>query len=210
MSCRTVLDFHGFFGPIHAGGSLCSNGAPIHSRSLHTHPQSPCITIPPYWSHARRDRRGIAVGLRRRPPCASVALRQFTKNCKVRNPTSRKPHTAAHASQILTASDSHTGHVPIRFRGSPIQPPSSKNPDIGFDKTSVSGPTNQASAGLHKFPASPTWRGIACPDGASSHRDQRPASTNLRVRPASSNSPHRSGPASAPTSGGAAACYGLA
>ena len=49
----------------------------------------------------RRDRRGIAVGLRRRPPYASVALRQFTKNCKVRNPTSRKPHTAAHASQIL-------------------------------------------------------------------------------------------------------------
>ena len=34
-------------------------------------------------------------------------------------------------------SDPHTGHVPIRFHGSPIQSPSSKNPDIGFDKTSV-------------------------------------------------------------------------
>ena len=35
------------------------------------------------------------------PPYVSVALQQFTKNRKVRNPTSRRPYTAAHASQIL-------------------------------------------------------------------------------------------------------------
>ena len=49
-----------------------------------------------------------------RPPYASAALRQFTKNRKVRNPTPRRPHTAAHASQIpACASDPHTGNIPI-------------------------------------------------------------------------------------------------
>ena len=113
-------------------------------------------------------------------PYASAALRQFTKNRKVRNLTSRKPHTAAHASQILTASDSHTGHVPIRFRGSPIQPPSSKNPDIGFDKTSVSGPANQAPAGLHEFPAPTAGAVPHVQAGHHTRRDQRPVYSNAR------------------------------
>ena len=68
MPCRPVLDFHRFYGLIHAGGSTYSNSAPIHSRSFHTHTQSPRIPIPPYWPHARRDRREIAVSLHRRPP----------------------------------------------------------------------------------------------------------------------------------------------
>ena len=45
------------------------------------------------------------------------------------------------------APDSHTGHVPIRFHGSPIQPPGSKNPGIGFDETSDR---------LRKSPTNPT------------------------------------------------------
>ena len=69
------------------------------------------------------------------------------------------PHLAGHTLQPMPrrspcASDPHTGHVPTRFHGSPIQPPCSQNPDIGFGKTSVSGPANQASAGLHELPAS--------------------------------------------------------
>ena len=71
----------------------------ISAASIHIR-NPPRIPIPPHWPHARRDRRGIAVGLRRRPPYASVAFRQFTKNCKVRNPTSRRPYTVAHAPQI--------------------------------------------------------------------------------------------------------------
>ena len=72
----------------------------ILKRRPRTFPSPPCIPIPPYWPHARRDRRGIAVGPHRRPPYTLAALQQLTKNCKVRSPTSRRPYTAAHASQI--------------------------------------------------------------------------------------------------------------
>ena len=68
MPCRPVLDFHRFYSLTHAGGSTYSNSAPIHSRRFHTHTQSPRIPIPPYWPHVCRNRRGIAVGLHRRPP----------------------------------------------------------------------------------------------------------------------------------------------
>ena len=60
--------------------------------------------------------------------------------------------------------DPHTGRVPIRFRGFSIQPPSSKNPDIGFDGTSVS--------------CVACWRGTACPGRASN--PPRPAAGPLK------------------------------
>ena len=50
------------------------------------------------------------------------------------------------------ASDPHTGHVIIRFHGSPIQSPSSKNPDIGFDRTSGSSSTNPQPTLSSKHP----------------------------------------------------------
>ena len=62
--------------------------------------------------------------------------------------------------------------IPIRamfpyvFRGSPIQSPSSKNPDIGFDETSVSGSANQAPIRSPRIPCADCRRGAACPDGA--------------------------------------------
>ena len=62
--------------------------------------------------------------------------------------------------------------IPIRamfpyvFRGSPIQPPSSKNPDIGFDGTSVSGSANQAPIRFPQTPCVDCRRGAACPGGA--------------------------------------------
>ena len=70
------------------------------------------------------------------------------------------PHLASHTLQLMPrrspcASDPHTGHVSICFCGSPIPLPSSKKSDSNFNETSVSGPANQAPAGLHKFPASP-------------------------------------------------------
>ena len=65
IPCRPALDFHGFSGPIHADCSPYSNGAIIHSRSLHTHPQSPCICIPSMPAPRPPDRRGFAVGLHR-------------------------------------------------------------------------------------------------------------------------------------------------
>ena len=82
----------------------------------------------------------------------------------------QSPHLAGHTLQPMPrrspcASDPHTGHVPTRFHGSPMQPPSSKNPDIGFGETSVSGPANQAPVGLRKFPASTA----VSPPAASTH-----------------------------------------
>ena len=90
----------------------------------------------------------------------------------------QSPHLAGHTLQPMPrrsprASDPHTGHVPTRFHGSPMQPPSSKNPDIGFGETSVSGPANQAPAGLHKFPASTAG---AVPHAQAGHR---PAETSV-------------------------------
>ena len=49
---------------------------------------------------------------------------------------SRRPYAVAMLRRSPCASDPHTGHVPIRFRGLSIQPLSSKNPDIGFNETS--------------------------------------------------------------------------
>ena len=77
---------------------------------------------------------------------------------------------------------------PIRFRGSPIRSPSSKNPDIGFGKTSVSGPANQAPAGLHEFPAPTAGAVPHVRAGHQIRRDQRPVHSNLRIQPTHSNS----------------------
>ncbi len=87
------------------------------------------------------------------------------------------------------ASDPHTGHVPIRFRGFSIQPPSSKNPDIGFDGTSVS--------------CVACWRGTACPDRASN--PPRPAAGPLK-----STHPANLLKFTAPTRGAWASGYGIA
>ena len=109
IHCRPALDFHGFSGPIHADCSPYSNGAIIHSRSLHTHPQSPCIPIPPYWPHARRDRRGIAVGLHRRP------LVHISRPLAIhKKPQSPQAHVsqAIHRNPCLAAS--HTPRIPIQ------------------------------------------------------------------------------------------------
>ena len=81
--------------------------------------------------------------------------------------------------------------IPIRamfpyvFRGSHIQPPGSKNPGIGSNETSVSGPANQAFAGLHKFPASTAGAVLHVRAG------HRPAETSGRsTQTCASNRPH--------------------
>ena len=109
MPCRPVLDFHGFFGPIHADCSPYSNGAPIRSRNPHTHPQPPCIPIPPYWPHARRDQRGIAVGPHRRSPIRISRPPAIHK--KLQSPQSHISW-AIHCSPCLT--DPHAPRIPIR------------------------------------------------------------------------------------------------
>ena len=65
------------------------------------------------------------------------------------------PHVSTAPTIPYACADPHRfSWLTIHFHDSSIQPPSSTNPDIGFSKTSVSGPANQAPAGLHKFPAS--------------------------------------------------------
>ena len=87
---------------------------------------------------------------------------------------SRRPYTAAHVSQILMRLGSPYGPRSHTFPRFPIQPPSFKNPDIGFGKASVSGPANQAPAGLCEFPASTAG---AVPHVRTGHR---PAETSVR------------------------------
>ena len=93
-----------------------------------------------------------------------------------------------HASQISTRLGSPYGPCSHTFPRIPIQPSSSKNLDIGFDGTSVSGPANQAPAGLHEFPA-PTAGAVShVRAGHQIRRDQRPAYPDPRIQPAYSNS----------------------
>ena len=54
----------------------------------------------------------------------------------------------------------------IHFHGFHIQSPGSKNPDIGFDKTSVSGSANQAPIRSPRIPCVDCRLGAACPGGA--------------------------------------------
>ena len=62
--------------------------------------------------------------------CIIRCLHLYQKQQSPQTPSRRSPR----------ASDPHTGHVIIRFHSSPIQSPSSKNLDIGFDETSVRSP----------------------------------------------------------------------
>ena len=214
MPCRPVLDFHRFYVPIHADGSPYSNSAPIHSRSLHTHPQSPCIPIPPCWLHASRDRRGIAVGPHRRPPYASVALRQFTKNCKVRNPTSRRPYTVAHVSQIPMRLGSTYGPSPHTFYADPTYCPQA--PKIStlvsirpaFPAPQIpkqSGPTNSPTLGYTCTAMTGTAQYARA--RKPTRQDQRPAYADPRIQPTHTNSLRRRGGHGRRRRHGAAACH---
>ena len=115
-------------------------------------------------------------------PCIRVSPHPTSRLCPrfVSKATkSAGPHLAGHTLQFMPrrsprASDPHTGHVPARFHGSPIQPLSSKNPDISFGKASVSGSANQAPIRSPQTPCADCRRGAACPDGAPARRNQRP------------------------------------
>lgn len=64
------------------------------------------------------------------------------------------PHVSTAPTTLYACADPHRfSRLPICFHDSPIQSPSSKNPDIGLAETSVPGPANQAPAGLYEFPA---------------------------------------------------------
>ena len=172
--------------------------APPYIHTPHTHPQLPCIPILSYWPHALRDRRGIAVGLHRWPPYTSVALRQFTKNCTVRNLTSRGPYTTAHASQIPMRLGSTYGPSPHTFYADPTYCPQA--PKIStlvsirpaFPAPQIpnqSGPTNSPTLGYtctaiagtapYAYARKPT------------RRDQRPVYPDPRIKPVCSNSPNQ-------------------
>ena len=189
MPCRPVLDFHRFYGPIHTSGSPYSNSAPIHSRSPHTHSQSPCIPIPPYWPHARRDRRGIAVGLHRRHPYASVALRQFIKNYKVRNPTFRRPYTVAHVSQIPMRLGSSYEPCSYTFYADPTYCRQAPKIRLQFQRDPRFRLRKSGTRRSPQIPCVDCWRGTAYPDGAPARRDQRSVHSNLRIQPVYANSP---------------------
>ena len=89
----------------------------------------------------------------------------------------------------------YTGHVSIRFCGSPIRPASSKKSGTNSAETSVSGPANQASAGLHEFPASTAGAVPHARTGRQIRRDQRPVFRGSTLQPRSLKFP-------APTTGG--------
>ena len=83
----------------------------------HTFPQPPCIPIPPYWPHARRDRRGIAVGLYKRPPPHTCRpLSNFQKTTK--STKSTVPYMSdTHAPQISIHERNPSQHPPRPARG---------------------------------------------------------------------------------------------
>ena len=66
-----------------------------------------------------------------------------------------------------------------------------QKPSSNFNETSVSGPANQAPAGLHEFPAPTAGAVPHVRAGHQIRRDQRPACSNLRARPTYSNSLRR-------------------
>ena len=104
---------------------------------------SPCVRVSPHSTPKRR------------PPFVS-------KTTKSADPISQAIR-CCHASQSPRTSDPHTGHVPIRFRGLPIQPPSSKNPTL-ISERPASGAANpqptltikrpEPASHLRKFSAS--------------------------------------------------------
>ena len=69
----------------------------------------------------------------------------------------------------------YSGAISHTNARSPIEPASSKKPDTNSAETSVSGPANQAPAGLHEFPA-PTAGAV--PHVQTGHR---PAETSDRL-----------------------------
>ena len=165
MPCRPVLDFHRFYSLTHAGGSTYSNSAPIHSRRFHTHTQSPRIPIPPYWPHVCRNRRGIAVGLHRRPPIHISRPSAIHK--KLQSPQSHISQPI-HCSPCLT--DPHAPRIlhkqtifPYVLRGSAIQSASSKNPTSISERSAI-GPANSAPAKSSKYymPATGGGAGTSC------------------------------------------------
>ena len=161
---------------------------PPHTSAIPMHPNSSILASRPL-----RPARGCG-----RPAQADPHTHQPPSGNSQKTAKSAIPHLAGHTLQPMPrrspcASDPHTGYVPTRFHGSPIQPPSSKNPDIGFDETSVSGSANQAPIRSPRTPCADCRRGDACPGGAQTRRDQRPAYADPRTNPTHSNSLRRRG-----------------
>ena len=135
-----------------------------------------------------------------RPAQADPHAHQPPSGNSQKTAKSASPHLASHTLQPMSrrspcASDPHTGHVSIRFCGSPIRPASSKKSGTNSAETSVSGPANQASAGLHEFPASTAGAVPHARTGRQIRRDQRPVFRGSTLQPRSLKFP-------APTTGG--------
>ena len=91
------------------------------------------------------------------------------------------PHVSTAPTTLYACADPHRfSRLPICFHDSPIQPPSSKKSDTDFAETSVSGPANQAPAGLHEFPAPTAGAVPHVQAGHHTRRDQRPVYSNAR------------------------------
>ena len=85
------------------------------------------------------------------------------------------------------------GHVPICFRGSLIQPYSSKKIRHRFRRDQRFRPRKSDTRRSPQIPCVDCWRGTACPGGAPACRDQRSVHSNLRIQTTHSNSLRRRG-----------------